>query len=263
MQDGWQILTDWSRLSRKATRMLQAMAAAAPAGTVTDETYLGARRGLMLYGPGAPAKLPVIKRHLKFGGFVAMWDMGYWDRKDAMRLSVNHLHPTPQQLELAPAGPGRRAFELRSDADPEGPILLIGTGPKSVFAYGLGQPLAWEAEKVRDLHRRFPGRGILWRPKGDRPVFLHGTELHHGLPIEQAMRGCSLVVSHHSNASVDAVIAGVPFETEQGAATWFAGRHFTPENRAEFLRKLSFWEWSRHEAPAAWQWIERITNGTN
>jgi hypothetical protein len=204
VRDGWQILTDWPRLSGKATKMLQAMVAAAPAGTVVSDTYRGKHRGLMLYGPGSPMRLPFVRSHVAQGGRVAMWDMGYWERKEAMRLSIDSLHPTPAQLDMAPAGPGRREFELREDANPAGPIML-----------------------------------------------------------EEAMRGCSLVVSHHSNCSVDAVVAGVPFETEGGAAAWFKGREFTRENRAEFLRLLSWWEWRRDEAPAAWKWIEKVTNGSS
>jgi hypothetical protein len=259
VRDGWQILTDWPRLSGKATKMLQAMVAAAPAGTVVSDTYRGKHRGLMLYGPGSPMRLPFVRSHVAQGGRVAMWDMGYWERKEAMRLSIDSLHPTPAQLDMAPTGPGRREFELREDADPAGPIMLVGLGPKSVFAYGLRSAHLWERAKVKDLQRRFPGREIVWRPKGSRPLPLLGLRMSHGQHIEEAMRGCSLVVSHHSNCSVDAVVAGVPFETEGGAALWFAGREFTRENRAEFLRLLSWWEWRRDEAPAAWKWIEKAT----
>lgn len=259
MHDGWQILTDWPALNAKATRMLRAMVEAAPPGAVATDRPDGSARGLMVYGPGSPVRHPMVKAHLARGGRVAMWDMGYWERQDAMRLSIDGLHPTPAQLELAADLPARRTFDLREDGDPAGPILLIGLGPKSVLAYRTGGFMAWEKAKVRELRGRFPGRVIRWRPKGRRVMSLPGTELWHGMPIEEAMRGCSLVVSHHSNASVDAVIAGVPFETEMGAATWFAGREITRESRAEFLRLLSWWEFSRFDAPAAWAWIEKVT----
>lgn len=260
MRAGWEVWTDWGHLSAKATRMMKAMAAAAPSGSIMTEQYRGKQRCLMLYGPGSVVKLPVIRAHVAAGGRVAMWDMGYWERRDAMRLSIDSLHPTPAQMALAPCGPGRREFALREDSDPVGPIMLVGLGQKSVYAYGLRDSHAWERAKVKDLHRRYPGREIVWRPKGSHPAPLLGLRMLHGMPIEEAMRGCSLVVSHHSNASVDATVAGVPFETEAGAATWFAGREFTRENRAEFLRLLTWWEWSRFEAPTAWAWIERMTH---
>lgn len=258
MRDGWEILTDWSRLSRKATRMVEAMIEARPPGAIASTRYRAKYRGLMLYGPGSREKLPMIRQHVAAGGVAAMWDMGYWDRRDAMRLSIDGLHPTPAQLDMAPAGIGRRQFELREDGDASGPVLLIGLGPKSVFAYDIHAPLKWEMAKLRELKARFPGREIRWRPKGDRAVLLDGTTLMHGMPIEDALRGCSLVVSHHSNCSVDACIAGVRFETEVGAATWFQGRDFNLANRSEFLERLSWWEWSRFEAAAAWRWIESV-----
>lgn len=259
LRDSWEILTDWSRLSAKATRFMQAMVKAAPAGSMATENYRGRHRGLMLYGPGSPVKLPIVRQHVARGGRVAMWDMGYWQRKDAMRLSIDDLHPTPAQLAMVPGVAGRREFELREDADQNGPILLVGLGPKSISAYGLKAEHAWERAKVKELRERFPGREIVWRPKGAHPLPLLDLRMVHGQPIEEALRGCSLVVSHHSNCSVDACVAGVPFETEQGAATWFHGKPFTRENRAEFLRRLTWFEWSRFEAPGAWAWIERVT----
>lgn len=259
VRDGWEVLTDWSRLSAKATRFMRAMVVDAPRNSIATERYRGTRRGLMLYGPGAPDKLPVIRGHVAAGGIVAMWDMGYWERKDAMRLSVNDLHPTPAQLNASPLGGRGRGFALREDADAGGPILLVGLGRKSVFAYNLPQDQGWERNKVADLRRRFPERKIFWRPKGEHAAPLMDLPLRHGMPIEEAMAGCSLVVSHHSNASVDAALAGVPFETECGAAIWLQKKPFTVENRRAFLERLSYWEWSRFEAGSAWQWVEIVT----
>ena len=241
--------------------MLRAMVENAPAQTVASDSYKCSRRGLMLYGPGAPYRLPIIKAHIARGGRVAMWDLGYWQRHDAMRLSIDALHPSAKHLAMAPPGPGRREFALRDDADANGPILLIGLGPKSVSAYGLKYAQAWEIAQVKSLRARYPNRQILWRPKGAAPVPLMGLTIVHGMPIEGAMRGCSLVVCRHSNVAVDAAVAGIPVECEDGAAFALYRDNPAPtrEQRAEFLRQLSFWEWSGHEAAAAWQWIKSVT----
>ena len=259
--DGWEILTDWPRLNARATRMMRALADAAPAGSLVSQRATGARRNLMLYGPGAPEKLPLVKRTLQRGGRVAMWDLGYWDRLGAMRLAIDTLHPTAAQLALAPAGPGRRVFELREDADPSGPILLIGVGPKSVYAYNLRASGNWEREQLKRIRAQYPGRAILYRPKGDKATTIAGLPLRHGMPIEEALRGCSLVVCRHSNVAVDACIAGVPVECEDGAALalYRDGAAPSREQRAEFLRRLTWWEWSQHEAPAAWRWVAGAT----
>lgn len=259
MHDGAELLID-PPLSVRGEKFLRAFAACAPDGTKVTSAYKGMRRLLMLYGPGSPRKLPVIKQHLMAGGQVASWDLGYWDRERSMRLAINGLHPTQAQLALAPDEPGRRSFDLREDADPAGPIMLVGLGPKSCFAYGLS-PMEWEMWALKDLQARFPGRRIVWRPKGRNGYGLKALELRHGMPIEDGLRGCSLVVCRHSNVAVDACIAGVPVECSDGAAAaLYAGSSApTREQRAEFLRRLSWWEWGRGEAAAAWAWIRKVT----
>ena len=247
MHDGWELLIDSVRLSERGKRMMKAMAAAAPDGTLVSEDYSGKRPNLMLYGPGSREHLPLVHRTRKRGGRVAMWDLGYWERRDGMRLAIDTLHPTAEQLAMAPDSPGRREFALREDADPAGPILLVGIGPKSIFAYGLQQLHQWERGQVSDLRRRFPGREIVYRPKSERVPPLAGVGIRQGMPIEDALRGCSLVVCRHSNVAVDACVAGVPVECEDGAAAALYRGNPAPtrEQRAEFLRRLSWWEWSR------------------
>lgn len=258
MNEGWEILTDWPLLKPKATWLLQALVQHAPAGSVSSAQYRGDRRFLMLYGPGAPSRLPIVQRHVARGGHVAMWDLGYFDRPDGMRVSIDALHPHPQHIAMSPAI-GRRQFELREDADPAGPILLIGLGKKSVAACGIRKVLWWEHGKVGELQARFPGREILWRPKGKSAQPLLGLRLAHGMPIEEALRGCSLVVCRHSNVAVDACIAGVPVECEDGAALALYRDNPSPtrEQRLDFLHRLTWWNWTRNETPGAWQWLEQ------
>jgi hypothetical protein len=262
VRDGWEILADWPLLNAKATRMLRELIAAAPVGSTEVAQYTGQRRCLMLYGAGSPARLPLVRRHLKMGGRVAMWDLGYWDRPEGLRLSIDAMHPTPAQLAATPAV-GRRGFELREDANPAGPVLLVGLGPKSVYAYGLGRPLEWETAKLADLRQRFPGRQVVWRPKGDRAVPLQDLPLRHAMPIDEALRGCSLVVCRHSNVAVDACIAGVPVECDDGAAAALYRGNPAPkrEQRQDFLSRLSWWNWTRFEAADAWSWIGKACEG--
>ena len=78
----------------------------------------------------------------------------------------------------------------------------------------------------------------------------------HITPIEQVLAGARLVVCRHSNVAVDAVIAGVPFECEDGAAYWLQGKPYTVENRLDLLHRLCWWQWTCYEAPAAWRFIK-------
>lgn len=258
MRDGWEILID-PPMPRRAVKFMDAMAAAKPPGSDVNALYRGDRRLLMMYGPGAPRRMPIIKAHLAAGGRVAMWDLGYWNRETAMRLSIDALHPKPEHLAMAPAA--RRAFVLREDSKPDGPVLLIGLGAKSVFAYGIKAPMVWERARLKELRRRVPERQIHWRPKGDKPTPpLPGTVMAHSMTIEKALRGCSLVVCRHSNVAVDACVAGIPVECEDGAALALYRDNPAPtaEQRMEFLGRLSWFEWDRSEAPAAWAWVQNV-----
>ncbi len=229
----------------------------APLRTVATDHYVGQHKLLMMYGAGLEVRRKALEAHRSAGGTVAVWDLGYWDRDDSMRLSIGSLHPTADQLALAPQG-SRRDHVLREDADPNGPILLVGLGVKSGRLYGL-ETTEWEQAQLPRLQKL--GREILWRPKGRQSPYLKGTTLRHGMPIEEALKGCSLVVCRHSNVAVDACIAGIPVECEDGAA-WSLYRHgSTPsrEQRAEFLRRLGWWNWRPCEAAQAWEWIRNAT----
>ena len=246
-------------MARRGIRMLKALAAHAPAGSKVTTHYEGRHRLLIMYGVGLPRRFIDMRRHVEIGGHVACWDMGYWDRDESMRMSIDSMHPTAAQLALAPAGECRRLFELREDADPNGPILLCGLGKKSAHMYGL-QPLQWERKALRALRDTYPNRVIRWRPKGQQYSLLPSTVMWQHGTIEEAMRGCSLVVCRHSNVAIDACIAGVPVQCVDGAALALYSQTQTPtrEQRAEFLRQVGFWNWSPAEAPQAWDWMKRV-----
>lgn len=246
-------------LAQRGRRMLKAMAAAAPAGSSIREAYGGSHRILMVWGGGRPDRVELLKRHRAAGGVTVAWDLAYWDREGAARLGINSLHPTAEQLAMAPADGARREFVLREDADPNGPVLLVGLGRKSARMLGVA-PMWWETKRLRDIRARMPGREVIWRPKRPDRTPLDGARMCVDAPIEEALRGMSLVVCRHSNVAVDACVAGVPVECDDGAALalYRGNQSPTREQRAEFLRRLTWWEWRPDEAAQAWDWIERV-----
>ena len=242
--------------------MLKAFAAAArEAGDHVVETskFSGASDWLVLFGVGADVNNRARKAQIARGGRVLLWDLGYIERQKVvghLRMSINTDHP-PQYFDKTRGDPRRfdaLGVPLREDHNPDGPILLIGLGRKS-RAY-LGQP-NWEKKTYEALVQRFPGRRIVYRPKGEDDLTLpcakDGTT-----PIAELLRGAALVVCRHSNVAVDATVAGVPFEAQDGAAMWLAARPFTPENRLEFLRRLAWWQWKPNEAAQAWAFTKEI-----
>lgn len=254
-----EILTD-PGMALRGARMLDAMIAAAPIEARVRNSYVGDCEILMVYGTGHPIRRPWWRQHLKNGGRCIGWDLGYWKHKDdgtcRMRVTLDHDHP---QAFIRPEDGARWASEgisLREDFNAKGPIVLVGLGQKSVRLHSL-HPLEWETRAIKRLQKEFPGRSIVFRPKrpGDaRPPMLKFAK---DGPIEDVIRGASLVVCRHSNVSVDACIAGIPVQCEDGAAValYRDNPAPTPAQRLAFLQSLAHWQYKPEEASQAWTYL--------
>ena len=121
--------------------------------------------------------------------------------------------------------------------------------------------MEWEHRILAQVHSAYPGARILYRSK--RPEHFDGCPSIDG-SIEQALKGASLVVCHHSNVAVDACIAGIPVVCADGAAAALYNNDLlnpvTPsfEERLRFLRNLAWWQWHPSEAKKAWTFIKAI-----
>lgn len=244
----------------RANRFMRALVASRPGDAQTVLAYRGCADAIVVYGPGKPERQAYIRQHLKKGGHVVMWDLAYWDRRDSMRLAIDVQHPTPAQL-AASTGPARRQFKLREDANPKGPILLVGMGEKSNIQHGL-KFLDWEKQAIKDIRERFgKDQRIVLRPK-HRMIHIDGADTClPRTPIEDVLKGMSGVWCRHSNVAIDACVAGIPvYCTHGAAATLYADNpNPTRQQRADFLRALSWWEWNPKELSTAWKFIrERL-----
>lgn len=243
--------------------MLRAMIAAGPAVGIQCRAVskpTGAE-WLMTWGLGHPVRRLMTTAHLKSGGRVIGWDMAYWQRDKAMRVTLDDDHP---HKWIRPEPSNRFAasnIKLREDCNPRGPVVLIGLGPKQRRMKGY-QGRSWEDSQLKRLRARFPGKQIVYRPK-KAELPMPGTISMAG-DIETCLRGASLVVTEHSNVAVDACIAGIPVECTDGAAYALYRHNPSPsrEQRLEFLQSLAWWQWQPSEAVEAWSYIkERLTCG--
>jgi hypothetical protein len=247
------------RASSHAVAILGAMHQASRMPGQATASYTGDHRWLMLWGVGREEHAQAWRAH---SGPVVMWDLGYFGRakRDGYyRVSVDHWHPTPEQIERTRPDPerwDRFGVPLREDGDTAGPIVLVGMGPKSHAFTG---DVGWEQRTLQRLRERFPGRRIEYRAKPGKPAARLDCARSAAGSIEEAIRGASLVVCRHSNAAVDAVVAGVPVECEDGAARWLQGRAYTAATRLDFLRRLAWWQWRVDEAAQAWQFLRKVT----
>lgn len=201
-------------------------------------------------------------------------DLGFWGRKEGGRfagyhkLSVNARHPTAY-FQARPHDPSRaKRFGLepapwRISGEH---ILVAGMGPKGARAEGY-PPLGWEQNAV-DILRRHTQRPIVYRPKPNwlNPPPLQGaTMAPMGQSLDDALANCHAVVTHHSNAAVEAITAGVPAFVVEGCALPMASSDLAkietpvmPEGRAQWLADVSWVQWSVSEmsSGAAWAYLK-------
>lgn len=257
-----EILID-AGMTTKGARMLNALAECAPRPCRVVDTPSGNAGVLVIYGAGNPGRKALADQHKARGGRLVLWDIGYFAQQHfvgAMRFSIDRMHPSPQLLDLAPEDGSRWAklgLPLREDCNPRGPIIIVGLGQKSRAILPPGQK-QWETLAYQKLRKRFPRHEIVLRPKprghGHPPL---PCRIDSTSPIEQVLKGASLVVVKHSNVALDAVVAGIPFEAEDGAACWLADKPYTPANRLALLQRTMWFNYHASEAVQAWQMIER------
>ena len=246
-------------MSLKGVRMLQALADTAPVPCTVVDAPTGDAKTLMIYGVGDPRRKLIAEKHRASGGRLVLFDLGYFAKEifvGAMRLSIDHWHPQ-KYLDRAPLDSSRwdaLHIPLRNDYNPKGPIILVGLGPKT---RAILDDKSWEQQTFQRLKKRFPKREIIFRPKPRRPHPHLPCKIDGKSPIEAVLKGASLVVVKHSNVALDACVAGIPFECEDGAARWLDGRAYSVENRLELLWRTQWFNWRAEEAEGAWKMIER------
>jgi hypothetical protein len=255
-------------MAQRGRRMIEALRDTAPIPVRVSEAYTGKAEILITYGTGHPIRRPWWEAHRRKGGRCIGLDLGYWNRADpdaAMRVTLDTDHP-PQWMRAEPAARwNATGIKLREDADPKGPIVLVGSGRKSLQVLR-ERPLQWEAGVVPRL--RSLGREIVYRPKRPTDPAPKGMRALRQEPIEDALRGASLVVCRHSNVAIDACIAGVPVACNAGAASALYGKDpcepkmVTRAQRLAFLQGLAWWNWRPSEAAQAWPYLlDRIQCG--
>jgi len=238
--------------------MQQAVEAAGDQSVVTTQAK-GDSDWMILAGIGATEHNQARHLQLSKGGRLLHWDHGYFDREKVvghMRMCIDSDHPQQWLPATPPKATRWNAVGIQMDDlyAPGGHIVLVGLGRKSrkyLNAY------YWEEQKLSDLRNRFPGRRIVFRPKGEDTKRL-SCDTDTQEDITNVIRGASLVVCRHSNVAVDACIHGIPFECADGAAMYLQGKPYTVENRLDFLHRLAWWQWKSHEAAQAWDFAKKV-----
>jgi len=200
-------------------------------------------------------------------------DLGYFGRREGGKLfgyhkfAVNDRHPTAyfQTKRHSSSRWDRFRYAIRPwrPNHPNSPIILAGMGPKGASAEGYN-PGQWEAEAARII-RRHSKRPIIYRPKpnwlGAPPI--PGTQYTRpdSIKLDDQLRDAHAIVSHHSNANVEALMLGVPSFTEGGIGTTMSLSDLSkieypyfPEDREQFFYDLAWCQWSVAEMREGLAW---------
>jgi hypothetical protein len=200
-------------------------------------------------------------------------DLGYWGRRKLSRwdghhkLALNSRHPTAYFQSRPKTDERFRQFRIKIAPWRERGrhILLIGMSAKAAAAEGL-LPEQWERQTVQRL-RELTDRPIVYRPKPnwDAAHPIEGTVWGKGPELAQALVGAHAVVAHHSNAAVDALLAGVPCICPDGVASVLSGHQLEqienppmPDGREQWAWDLAWTQWSVEEIErgAAYRYLE-------
>lgn len=203
-------------------------------------------------------------------------DLGYFGRREGGKLfgyhkiSVDSRHPTAYFQNRQHSDSRWKRFKVkvrdwRPEA-PNSPIILAGMGPKGASFEGYN-PGEWEAEAVR-IMRKHTARPIIYRPKPNWPNAPQIPGATYTRPdsikLDDQIRGAHAIVSHHSNANIEAMVLGVPSFTEGGVGSLVSlsdlahiETPYMPAAREQFLADLAYTQWSVSEMAdgQAWRYL--------
>jgi hypothetical protein len=183
---------------------------------------------------------------------------------------VNWHHPHKYLMKLGHSGKRFKKFNHNSDRPSpwshtsKHNVLLAGMGPKSFDLYKM-HTQAWDKWALEEIQKNTE-RNIVYRPKPswiDAKTLPGTTFSHVGQSLDAVLNNTHVVVTHHSNVAVDALMRGIPAICVDGAAYAICDEDFTaidepkkPE-RAQFLWNLAWCNWSvsEMESGACWRYI--------
>lgn len=218
---------------------------------------------------------PIFTKYREAGKRFVFFDLGYWDRRpkankrDGMHRVAIDDWDTAKNMRVCLPGDRFAAsgIELQPWGSKGDQIIVAGMSDKAAGTHGFA-PNDWEVSTIADLAEMAPHRHIHFRPKptGDQKKIE---------PISEVLSRSHMLVTHHSNAAIDALIAGVPFHSRKGVGSIMTRFDLGPktidnppgiemEARIQFLQDVAYHQWRPSEmaSGAAWEFIKCILLST-
>jgi hypothetical protein len=204
-------------------------------------------------------------------------DLAYWmrrwrgDRYGYHRFAVGNRHPTAYFQKFKHKSDRANAVSVRIEPwkKPGKHIVLCGMSEKCANFEGF-EFEEWEKRAVKAI-RAVTDRPIHYRPKPNRDIRLYrpidGTIYRPATGadkyLEHQLRGAWAVVSHHSNAGIDAICHGVPCFSDEGVTTAIGHTDLsliespvipTMEERRQWVNDIAYCQWNREEMRSGQVW---------
>jgi hypothetical protein len=208
------------------------------------------------------------KRHAQYEGYprFVYADLGYWHRDTHYRLVAGGWSPEQYVRASLPhsrldiLGVKVKPWQRGGDT-----IVIAGSTVKSCIDHGM-KYREWEMRAAEQL--RGCGKRIVYRPKPTDKCKspLPGVE-YDVAPFEESIARACALVTHHSNAAVDALVAGVPVHCETGVGAAFSvslSQIANPplmEGREQFIADVAWLNWSLGEMRSGAAWAHMKERG--
>lgn len=203
-------------------------------------------------------------------------DLGYFsqrwngDRYGFHRFSVNARHPTAYFQNVKHKSDRFKVHNRKIEPwrQPGQNIIVCGMSDKCARFEGFDFE-EWERNAIKRI-RQATDRPIVYRPKPQRKTVSqyppiagvsYSNPLHKSLSDE--LRDAWAVVSHHSNAGMDALLAGVPCFQDEGVAIALgysdlgqieSPRIPTDDERRQFAADVAYCQFNRPEMRDGTAW---------
>lgn len=268
----------WASMSKeREMRIARALGEAVEASghtfelrSTTDFKYPRGDLGC-IFGVKRPARR-FIDEHKRVGANFLFFDKPHFRQKlegEVMyRASLNSYMPG----ELTRYDDGERFRRLRRPVCnwmKGEAIVIAGGSQKHADFNGLGNATEWAEDVVRQVREQEPQRPIVYRPKPSwhDAVPIADTRFSgRAETIQQVLDGAWCLITHSSNAVVDAIVAGVPTfvlgehparklsSTKLDDYGWLGMEAHSRQAREDFLADLMWCNFTVEEIRSGWPW---------
>lgn len=200
----------------------------------------------------------------RIGGEVCILERGYvGDRLEWTSVSFGGELNGRAAFRHPAGDPSRWLAHFRGQMKPwargSGPVVILGQVPGDASLCGIGNPSALYAAWAQALRRQ--GHDVMFRPHPlAAELRVPAVDLlDPAVPLVEQIRGASFVIAWNSNATVEAVLAGVPAVTmDRGAMAWPVTGHEIAAPpappREAWAADLAWKQWSAAEMSSGACW---------